>query len=329
MKQKRQRFSFKHIYLVILFVILASDVIYAQRFEHIVDYNVNFANVSYKGKQYVGIRSFQDQGQNYVLSVDPITLETYVLNRNACKIVAVTSIEKVPYFDSSLYMKSFKHVRSNEQVLQDAGIDFPFPKERGINLTIDLCPSHKPLDKIVFETLFVAFKGVENSLPVAISLSGKWILNHETDLQWLINLQNKGLLTITWINHTYNHKVNKDPLNHNFLLATGTDVNYEVIANEKLMLSKGIVPSIFFRFPGLVSSNKIIEQVLSFGLIPVVSDAWLAKGQHAKDGSIVLIHANGNEEIGVQDFIQLLKSEQSNIKSKHWILHDLHEGFQY
>jgi hypothetical protein len=95
------------------------------------------------------------------------------------------------------------------------------------------------------------------------------------------------------------------------------------------MLSKGIVPSVFFRFPGLVSSNKIIEQVLSFGLIPVGSDAWLAKGQQAKDGSIVLIHANGNEEIGVQDFIQLLKSEQSNIKSKHWILHDLHEGFQY
>lgn len=311
------------------FMILASDSIYAQRYEHIVDYQVNFAAVSYKGKQYVGIRSFQDQGQHYVLSVDPVTLETYVLNRNACKIVAGNSIEKVQYFDASLYAKSFKHVRNNEQMLQDAGIDYPFPKEQGINLTIDLCPSHKPLDKIVFESLFVAFKGVENSLPVAISLSGKWILNHETDLQWLINLQNKGLLTITWINHTYNHKVNKDPLNHNFLLASGTDVNFEVIANEKLMLSKGIVPSVFFRFPGLVSNNKIIEEVLSFGLIPVGSDAWLAKGQDVKNGSIVLIHANGNEEIGVQDFIQLLKSEQNNIKGKHWILHDLHEGFQH
>lgn len=321
--------SFKYISVIILLMIIAPDVIYAQSYAHIVDYKVNFATVSYKGKEYVGIRSFQNQGQDYVLSVDPSTLETYVLKSTVCKIVAVNSIDKIAYFDSSPYAKSFKRVRNNEQVLQDAGIDYPFSKERGINLTIDLCPSHKPLDRIVFESLFLAFKDVENSLPVAISLSGKWILNHESDMQWLINLRNKGFLTITWINHTYHHKVNKDPLNHNFLLAAGTDVNYEVIANEKLMLSKGIVPSVFFRFPGLVSNNKIIEQVLGFGLIPVGSDAWLAKGQHVKDGSIVLIHANGNEEIGVQDFIQLLKSEQNNIKGKHWILHDLHEGFQY
>lgn len=54
-----------------------------------------------------------------------------------------------------------------------------------------------------------------------------------------------------------------------------------------------------------------------------------SKGQHAQDGSIVLIHANGNEEVGVQDFIQLLNSEQKNIRNKRWILHDLHEGVEY
>ncbi|MNT87847.1 hypothetical protein D3C86_1607280 [compost metagenome] len=72
-----------------------------------------------------------------------------------------------------------------------------------------------------------------------------------------------------------------------------------------------------------------MEEVLGFGLIPIGSDAWLAKGQHAQDGSIVLIHANGNEEVGVQDFIQLLNSEQKNIRNKRWILHDLHEGVEY
>ncbi|UIR56414.1 polysaccharide deacetylase [Sphingobacterium sp. SRCM116780] len=329
MEQKWLNSIFKYIGLIILFMLIKPGAIYSQCYEHIVNYQVHFTALSYKGQQYIGIRSFRNDGQDYVLSVNPNTLDTYVMKSTDCKIVAVSNIQKIGYFSPSVYSKSFKRVRNNEGVLQDAGIDFAFPKEMGINLTIDLCPSHKPLDKVVFESLFSAFKGVESSLPVAISLSGKWILNHEADLHWLLDQKNKGLLTITWINHTYNHKVNKDPLNHNFLLAEGTDVTNEILANEMLMLKKGIVPSVFFRFPGLVSSKKIIEEVLGFGLIPVGSDAWLAKGQHVKDGSIVLIHANGNEEVGIQDFIQLLKSEQKNIKSKHWILHDLHEGFEY
>lgn len=313
----------------ILFMLIKPELVFSQGYQHIVDYRVHFATVSCKGQQYIGIRSFRNQNQDYVLAVDPNTLESEVLKSADCKIVTVSGVQKIDNFLQSVYAKSFKHVRDHELVLQDAGIDCAFPKERGINLTIDLCPSHKPLDRVVFESLFSTFRGVESSLPIAISLSGKWILNHEADLQWLINLNNKGLLTITWINHTYNHRVNKDPLNHNFLLAAGTDVNSEILDNEMLMLKKGIVPSIFFRFPGLVSSHKVVEEVLDLGLIPVGSDAWLAKGQHVKDGSIVLIHANGNEEVGVQDFIELLNSEQNNIKGKHWILHDLHEGFQY
>ncbi|GEM64919.1 hypothetical protein SF1_29010 [Sphingobacterium faecium NBRC 15299] len=313
----------------ILFLLIKPEIIYSQGYPHLVDYQVRFAAISCKGKQYIGIRSFRNQDQDYRLSVDPNTLETYVIKSTDCKIIEVSNIQKIVNFSGSTYAKSFQHVRDHEYALQDAGIDYAFPKERGINLTIDLCPSHKPLDKVIFESLFSAFRGIESSLPIAISLSGKWILNHEADLQWLINLKNKGMLTITWINHTYNHRVNKDPLDHNFLLAAGTHVNTEILDNEMLMLKKGIVPSVFFRFPGLVSSNEIMEEVLGFGLIPIGSDAWLAKGQHAQDGSIVLIHANGNEEVGVQDFIQLLNSEQKNIRNKRWILHDLHEGVEY
>ncbi|MXV51086.1 hypothetical protein GS399_08900 [Pedobacter sp. HMF7647] len=84
----------------------------------------------------------------------------------------------------------------------------------------------------------------------------------------------------------------------------------------------------FFRFPGLVSDQQIVDKVLSYGLIPVGSDAWLAKGEQAKTGSIVLIHGNGNEEIGVQDFIQLLKKEQVDIKNKQWLLYDLRQGLE-
>ena len=89
------------------------------------------------------------------------------------------------------------------------------------------------------------------------------------------------------------------------------------------MLERKLLPSVFFRFPGLVSDQAIFDKILALGLIPVGTDAWLAKGQWPTEGSIVLIHANGNEPLGVKDFIKLLKTEQSSVLSKHWELFDL------
>jgi hypothetical protein len=110
------------------------------------------------------------------------------------------------------------------------------------------------------------------------------------------------------------------------MMAPGTDIDSEVLRTEIALLQKDIVPSVFFRFPGLVSDLKIYNKILSFGLIPVGSDAWLAKGQWPKNGSIVLIHANGNDQLGVRDFINLLKEKRSEVLSKRWELFDLRES---
>ena len=89
------------------------------------------------------------------------------------------------------------------------------------------------------------------------------------------------------------------------------------------MIERGLVPSVFFRFPGLVSDRSVFEEVLSRGLIPTGSDAWLAKGQHATAGSVVLVHGNGNEPLGVKDFLDLMRREQVQIKRRNWLLYDL------
>jgi len=164
-------------------------------------------------------------------------------------------------------------------------------------------------------------------VPVALSLSGRFMLTHEEDINWLKSLENKGDVAITWVNHTYNHHYDpKVPLAENFLLAPGTDLDFEILGTEIAMLQHGLIPSVFFRFPGLVSDNSIVEKVCNYGLIPIGSDAWLAKGQKAGSGSIVLIHGNGNEPIGIKDFIQLLKSEKDKVVEKQWLLYDLRES---
>jgi hypothetical protein len=108
------------------------------------------------------------------------------------------------------------------------------------------------------------------------------------------------------------------------MLASGTDIIYEVIKTEIALLEKEIVPSFFFRFPGLVSDHEIYNKILNLKLIPVGSDVWLVKRQWPNNGSIVLIHANGNEPVGVRD--DLLKNKRTDVLSKRWELFNLRES---
>ena len=94
------------------------------------------------------------------------------------------------------------------------------------------------------------------------------------------------------------------------------------------LLQKGLLFSAFFRFPGLVSDHQLVETVTDYGLIPVGSDAWLAKGQAAHNGTIVLIHGNGNEPVGIKDFIKLLQNEKPAVIDKEWQLYDLRESVE-
>ena len=153
------------------------------------------------------------------------------------------------------------------------------------------------------------------------------MLTHTEDIDWLKNLVKQKDITITWVNHTYNHHYDPNlPLTKNFLLEPGTDIDFEILGTEIAMLQHGLMPSVFFRFPGLVSDAKMVQAVTGYGLIPIGSDAWLAKGQAAHAGSLVLIHGNGNEPIGVKDFINLLKTQQSQVINKEWLLYDLRES---
>jgi hypothetical protein len=183
------------------------------------------------------------------------------------------------------------------------------------------------LDKRLFTEIGKAFQNIERPVPVALSISGIWMHQHPEDLEWLRKMQADKKISITWINHSYNHRF--DPrllLRKNFMLEDGTDATYEVLETEKAMLKKGLLPSVFFRFPGLVSNKQLVLKITGFGLIPIGSDAWLAKGQKPQSGSIVLIHANGNEPVGINDFIMLLRSKADDIAKKRWLILDLRQS---
>ena len=230
-------------------------------------------------------------------------------------------------FPASNYSKAWYKAQTSSRSLQDAGISHAIPDRHGIVLTIDLCPSIKPLDRVLFRDVLKEMSDLEKPVPMAISVSGHWILKHEDDLNWLIGLNQRNKIRVTWVNHSFNHYYHKElPLYLNFMLIKGTNVNQEVLMNERTMIEHNLVPSIFFRFPGLVSGPKVFEKVMDFGLIPIGSDAWLAKGEKADDGNIVLVHANGNEPLGIRKFIELMHRNEPNIRTRQWKLFDLRES---
>ena len=66
---------------------------------------------------------------------------------------------------------------------------------------------------------------IKKPVPVALSVAGIWMENHIEDIKWLKALEKKSLLSITWINHSYNHRFRNDlPLKNNFLLLPDTNI---------------------------------------------------------------------------------------------------------
>ena len=234
------------------------------------------------------IRRFEDQGKARILTVDPKTLKTQLLSAQDVHNCGALASD----FGRTAYGQLLAEARANDGLRANSGVTHS-PSSAALFLTIDLCPSSHSYERAFFNWIG------ENKVPVAISISGGWINHHSDELAAL-----KALPTeIVWVNHTLTHPYDRHlPDEHNFLLLPGVDVENEVLGNERKMIENGLTPSIYLRFPGLISDRTINDQVNSWGLVALGADAWLAKGEEAKPGSIILVHGNGNEAPGIHRF---------------------------
>lgn len=174
-----------------------------------------------------------------------------------------------------------------------------------IVISIDLCPSSKRYDKKLFKALEEIGRKRGKPVPVAIAVSGKWIINHVDELEEI----RKMYLDITWVNHSYSHPVEND-----FCDNPNVDFISEVQKNIDLFRKYQLKVSEFFRFPGLIHNKQRLAELARMGYIALDADAWLGKGQEIHGGSIVLIHGNGNEsKMAMDKFLNYLKTHEKEI----------------
>lgn len=240
-----------------------------------------------------------------LLAVDAHTLTTS-LEREACWRCAETSDEAEA---DTRFLRALREPQgggATPKALENAGLAHS-PSDIGAFVTGDLCPSQRPLDRGFLRRLAKEGPGT----PVALAVSGLWMKRHVADLAWLKGRDAGGAFKIAWVNHSYSHPYVRDrPDAQTYLLTPGVDMDGEIFATEKLMLENGLTPSVFFRFPGLVSNAALMEKLRERHLIALGADAWIALGLRPRPGSIVLVHPNGNEEVGLRMFSRLLDEQR-------------------
>jgi hypothetical protein len=275
----------------------------------ITDYRPLFlAGNTAAGEMRIAIRQFRKDNLPYLLLVDPFSLETSSVPEASFSPlgdVAAAMPRETPF------MRALDRYSIPPWKLQNHGMVHADTPVQGVFLTVDMCPSAKPFEKAFFEFLAELSKKMGKGTPVAVAMTGNWLLNHREDFQWIVGRIREGKIAVTWVNHSFSHPYDpRVPLERNFLLTPGTDFEHEVLETERILLENGETPSPFFRFPGLVADGTLIKKLRKMSLIPVGSDAWLAKGELPKSGSIILVHGNGNEPSGIRTGLQLLKGEE-------------------
>ena len=257
--------------------------------------------IEHNNTKSIAIREFESSNKNYYLIVLPNLLKTAIIYKKS------TKITNCNFFTQTKYYKLLKSSISNSKhPLQNDGIT---KGDRGLYLTIDLCPSSKRgFEERLYKSVIKSF---ENPVPVTVFITKRWIDSHKKELEELKYWQDSNKLDITWGNHTAKHIYHpKVPLNKNFVLSKEENLKRDILDLEIELIKNSITPSIFFRFPGLVSNKNSLHQVYNLGLITIGSNAWLAKGELPKIGSIILVHGNKNEPKGVDIFLNLIKNSK-------------------
>ncbi|MHB9097335.1 MAG: polysaccharide deacetylase family protein [Syntrophales bacterium] len=288
---------------VLLFLTAATDLSAAPRISNYHAVFIPFYNEA--GSLLAAIRRYNQDTDDRFLVLDPYRFE--LSEMSVAKVVAARLSGAGAWRETPFFRALARHT-APPYPLQNNGLREADHPVRGFFLTADLCPTKKPLERRFIES--IAALPLKQPVPIAMMVSGLWIQRHAEDLAWLKEKSAAGRIGITWVNHSFSHPYDPAvPLESNFLLSPKTDFLDEVLSLERLLLEQGLPPSPFFRFPGLVSNRQLIEQLRDLSLIPIGSNAWLAKGESPQPGSIILVHANGNEPEGI-DLLQSFFNKQ-------------------
>lgn len=269
------------------------------------NYKVIKEQYLYDNRKVLLTREFEMDKKAFYLAIYLDNLQTFLLDKNSKITKSKDDILKNSNFEK-LTQKAYK----NRLLLANAGINEPLNLSDKKYLTIDMCPSGKKgFEKEFFQNIVNLQKTQNQKIPIAVAITYDWVLAHKEEFLWLIN--HKDSLDITWINHSKTHFYDRkeEDLSKNFMLKNKQNFEEEVLDVEKMLILNHQIPSILFRFPGLISDKELVNRLLNtYSLIPIGTNNWLVKTQKEMgENDIVLVHGNLNEHLGIEMINKTLK----------------------
>lgn len=174
---------------------------------------------------------------------------------------------------------------------------------KNVSITVDLCWSLRRFEADFFQSLPQLSRLRGHEMHVTIFVSGRWLQQHPTEMETLIDLARQPGVELTWGLHSWAHPKSAGFLND----FSPEQLRDDTFLLERSMLQWGIVPTIYYRFPGLIHDRKRLNEVLRLDLFPVDCESWLALlgsshpfAHPVTGGSIMLVHGNGNEPKGIR-----------------------------
>ncbi len=232
------------------------------------------------------------------IAINPETLETFLIRDTNFIEIEGFYFEDMPFtkIKNSFYKSSntIGEFDKKEKLIQNNAL---------VLLTTDLCPTDKPLDTNFYKAIAETEKNISNKIAFIIFFSGKWIELHKNEFEW-IKTNNFNFISA---NHTYSHHIIKEKF-------PNSELKNEIIKTELIMLKNGLIPSCFFRFPGLKYNPENLAVLYEMNLLPLSVNFWGGQKSYPQK-SILLVHSNGSVPIEVKKFIKFLKEiKTKNIK---------------
>ncbi len=239
-------------------------------------------------------------GQPYVVASDcGLSLDSFLIAEKELKqkTKAGSGVDTV----WSQYRKWFI-----EQAKQEAALRRGDPKQlaKTVAVTIDLCWSLRRYETKLMQTLKdFATHSKKRTHPVMF-VSGRWLEQHPLEMHELIEMSRAPNMEVIWGHHSWEHPKSGGFMND----FAPPRLREDTFRLERLFLEWGIAPTVYYRFPGLIHDRVRLAEILELDLFPVDCDSWLAlvkqkdKGPfyyRVRDGSIILVHGNGNEPAGI------------------------------
>ncbi len=186
--------------------------------------------------------------------------------------------------------------------------------EKSVAVTVDLCWSLRPYERKFFSSLSELAQAGEQTYNATLFVSGRWLEQHPTEMQALIELGRQENVGITWGLHSWAHPKSGGFMND----FTAEELRADTLRLERDMLQWGIVPTVFYRFPGLIHDGPRLVEILGMDLLAIDCNTWMALVRPDRPepfyhpvagGGIILIHGNGNEPRGIRAFDAWLRSD--------------------